>query len=320
MALNMKGISHIENSLGMKFNLIPAGTFVMGSNETAHSLQYDFVEYELDRLAEIKDEGPAHAVTISKPFYLDQCPVTVGQFKEFLSESGYVPESIRDGTGGYGVDSKQSRFKVVDEEVFEGRSPRYSWESVGFVQSDVHPVVNVTWNDANALATWLSSKEGRRYRLPTEAEWEYACRAGTDTRYYSGNHPMSLDGFANVFDLDGIRYWPQFSDYALFTRSGYPFSSPVGMFEPNNFGLYDMIGNVWEWCADWYGENYYEISPDIDPAGPIQGEAKVRRGGSWHSWAFYCRSSFRNLNTPESRYILVGMRLLLECDEMHVGI
>lgn len=314
MKFNMKGMTHTENSLGIKFNLIPAGSFLMGNDETTQSLQYDFVEYELDRLAEIKDESPAHAVTISKPFYLGKYPVTVGQFRQFLFESGYIPESICDCSGGYGIDSKQSRFKVAEKEVFDGRSSRYSWESVGFSQSETHPVVNVTWNDANAFASWLSVKEGRRYRLPTEAEWEYACRAGTGTRYYSGNHPMSLDGFANIFDFDGIRYWPQFSDYALYTRSGYPFSSPVGAFEPNNFGLYDMIGNVWEWCSDWYGERYYEESLIIDPKGPDNGDARVRRGGSWHSWAFYCRSSFRNLNTPESRYILVGMRLLLECD------
>ncbi|QWE06628.1 SUMF1/EgtB/PvdO family nonheme iron enzyme [Polynucleobacter sp. JS-JIR-5-A7] len=223
-----------------------------------------------------------------------------------------MPESIRDGTGGYGFNPIDAHLKTIDDEVFEGRNSQYAWDKTGFNQADDFPVVNITWNDANAMAKWLSEKEGKKYRLPTEAEWEYACRAGTNSRFFTGDDPTTLISYANVFDLDSVEIWPQWQKYALEYHSHYEFSAPVGSFLPNPFALYDMIGNVWEWCSDWYAENYYQYAPTIDPQGPNIGEARVRRGGSWHSWPLYCRSSFRNVNTPESRYVLAGMRLVLE--------
>jgi formylglycine-generating enzyme required for sulfatase activity len=240
--------------------------------------------------------------------------VTVGQFSRFLEKSGYRPESIADGTGGYGFNRDYDPSRTVRRDAFEGRDPRYSWRNPGFVQGDNHPVVNVTWNDAQALVQWLSRTEGRTYRLPTEAQWEYACRAGTRTRYQSGDDPMSLLGIANTFDWDSARNWPKWFANALAGNDGYPFTAPVGSFAPNDWGLHDMHGNVWEWVADWYGADFYARSPLEDPKGPKAGEVRVRRGGSWHSWSFYVRASFRNWNTPQTRYTLVGMRLALEAD------
>ncbi len=198
-----------------------------------------------------------HRVRITRSFYLGQYKVTVGQFKKFLSTSGYLPESVADGTGGYGYNPAYDPKTSKRGDAFEGRNPVYSWQNPGFAQGDDHPVVNVTWNDAVALSRWLSEKEGKNYCLPTEAEWEYACRAGTRTRYYSGDDPQSLLKVANTFDADTTRNWPQWQSYALTGHDGFEFTAPVGSFAPNAWGLYDMHGNAWEWVSDWYGESYY---------------------------------------------------------------
>ena len=133
---------------------------------------------------------------------------------------------------------------------------KYSWRNTGFEQTDEHPVVNVSWNDAVAFCKWLSKKEGKTYRLPTEAEWEYACRAGTTTRYYSGDDPETLAKVGNVADAALKAKFPDWK-YTIKASDGYVFTAPVGKFKPNAFGLYDMHGNAWQWCADWYGEEYY---------------------------------------------------------------
>lgn len=300
------------NSLGMEFVLVPAGEFLMGNDETPEALARDFPQYERRRLLALADEAPVHRVRITRPFWLGRHEVTVGQFRRFLEASGYVPESVADGTGGYGYNRDYDPAKTVRGDAFEGRDRRYSWRNPGFAQGEDHPVVNVTWNDAVALAEWLSRREGRRYRLPTEAEWEYACRAGTRSRYPNGDDPQALAGIANLFDADAAANWPRWQAFALPARDGYAFTAPVGSFAPNGFGLYDMVGNAWEWTADWYGENYYAQSPPEDPPGPAEGSVRVRRGGSWHTWPFYARCAYRNWNSPDTRYTLVGIRLLRE--------
>ena len=300
------------NTLGMQFVLVPAGEFLMGSDESPDTLAQAYPQYERSRFEKLGDEAPVHKVRITHAFYLDRHEVTVGQFRKFLAASGYVPESEADGTGGYGFNPDYDPATSAHGDAFEGRDRKYSWRNPGFPQNDDHPVTNVTWNDAAAMAAWLSKEEGVVYRLPTEAEWEYAARAGTRTRYYSGNDPQSLRQAANVFDADAMQNWPKWKAFALADSDGFAFTAPVGSFAPNAFGLYDMHGNVWEWCADWHDENYYTVSPSDDPQGPASGTVRVRRGGSWHTWPFYARSSFRNWNTPQTRYTLVGMRLLRE--------
>ena len=120
---------------------------------------------------------------------------------------------------------------------------------------------------------------------------------------------------ANVFDRDAAAHWPQFAARALPGRDGHAFTAPVGSYPPNGFGLHDMVGNAWQWTGDWYAADAYAGSPVDDPAGPPDGEVKVRRGGSWHSWALYTRCAYRNWNTPTSRYPLVGFRLALEIED-----
>lgn len=295
----------ITNSIGMKLARIPSGDFIMGNRESAADMSRAFPAYDAARIDKLDDERP-HQVRITKPFYLGIHEVSVGQFKQFVDETCQGSESERDGTGAWGYNAQIA--------YFEGRRPEYSWRNPGFPQTASHPVVNVTWNDANAFCQWLSRKEGHNYRLPTEAEWEYACRAGSATRYHNGDDPESLASVAALFDAQTARLFPQFKKYATAASDGHEFTAPTGSFPPNPFGLYDMHGNVWEWCSDWYEEDYYAHSPTDDPTGPTTGVVRVRRGGSWHSWPLYLRSSFRNYNTPDTRYVLVGFRVVMSAD------
>ncbi len=300
------------NSLGMPFVEVPAGSFVMGGIDAPEVLARAYPQLEAKRFAELTDEAPDHRVLIRKSFYLGQHEVTVGQFRRFLAASGYQPESQADGTGGYGYNAQYDPATTRRGDAFEGRDPRYSWSNPGFPQGDDHPVVNVTWNDAQAMAQWLTRTEGHRYRLPTEAEWEYACRAGTRTRYPHGDDPEGLVKNANTFDQDAAPYWPRWKQHALAGSDGHAFTAPVGSHAPNAWGLQDMLGNAWEWVADWHGDTYYADSPAVDPQGPPDGSVRVRRGGSWHTWSFYARCGYRNWNSPQTRYTLVGMRLVRE--------
>lgn len=300
------------NSLGMHMVRIPAGEFMMGNRFSVDEMARDFPAIERSRLTALTDERPLHAVRITRPFYMEQHELTVGQFRRFLSASGYVPESVADGTGGYGYRRDYDPRRTVRGDAFEGRDPRYSWQNTGFAQGDDHPVVNVTWNDAQALAGWLTRTEGVRYRLPTEAEWEYACRAGTTGYYPHGNDRAALAQAANTFDQSAAPLWPQWQATATPGNDGYTFTAPVGSFAPNAFGLHDMVGNVWEWVSDFHADDYYARSPVDDPPGPETGSVHVRRGGSWHTWPVYARCGFRNWNTATTRYTLVGIRLVRE--------
>lgn len=300
------------NSLGMIFVRVRAGSFWMGGVEPADTLARAYPLLERKRFTELADEGPAHRVHIRRAFYMGQHEVTVGQFRRFLEASGYQPESEADGTGGYGYNADYDPATTRRGDAFEGRDPRYSWRNPGFAQGDDHPVVNVTWNDAQALAQWLSRTEGHTYRLPTEAEWEYTCRAGNRTRYPHGDDPQGLLQTANTFDQDAAPLWPRWQQHALAGSDGHAFTAPVGSYAPNAFGLHDMLGNAWEWVSDWHGDTYYAQSPRSDPQGPSEGSVRVRRGGSWHTWSFYARCGYRNWNSPQTRYTLVGIRLLRE--------
>jgi sulfatase modifying factor 1 len=300
------------NSIGMQLQRIPAGDFIMGSEESPDRLAKDYPQLPRKRFEKLQDEAPAHRVRISRAFWLGAHEVTVGQFRLFVEATGFVPESIKDGTGGYGYRKDYDPSTTERGDAFEGRDPRYSWLNPGFAQTDSHPVVNITYADALAFAEWLSQREGRRYRLPTEAEWEYAARAGTHTRYHSGDDPASLLKVANVFDAASAVNWVRWKDMALTGSDGYAFTSPVGSFAPNAWGLFDMHGNAWEWVSDWHGDDYYAKSPAVDPQGPASGDVRVRRGGSWHTWPFYARASYRNYNAESSRYTLLGFRLVRE--------
>jgi formylglycine-generating enzyme required for sulfatase activity len=294
-------MQEIVNSVGMSLVLVPAGKFLMGSPDS-----------DSDRYP---NESPQHLVKITQPFYLGKFAVTRGQFQKFVEATGHQTEADKDGKGGgrYDADKRTVSCPVAG----------WNWLNTGFEQTDEHPVVNVSWNDARAFCAWLSQKEGKHYRLPTEAEWEYSCRAGSTTRFYSGDSEDSLCRVANIADQSLKRQWDYgslqnkafqklLSDW--FDRvswdDGYPFTAPVGMFESNAFGLFDMHGNVWQWCEDRYDKDYYQNSPARNPRGPGTGSFHVLRGGSFSDPPRFCRAAFRIRSGPASRNFGIGFRVV----------
>jgi formylglycine-generating enzyme required for sulfatase activity len=169
----------------------------------------------------------------------------------------------------------------------------------------------LSWNDAVAFCHWLSEKEGKKYRLPTEAEWEYCCRAGTTTRFTGGNSPNDLVRYGNVFD-EGAKAYLTTMKVLPGLRDGYGFPAPVGRYRANAFGIYDMHGNVWEYCSDWYSDNYYASSPTDDPQGPAQGVYRVLRGGGWNGDPVLARSSDRFRFRPDQCDSSSGFRVVRE--------
>jgi len=286
----------ITNSIGMTLTLIPAGEFMMGSDATDPDAYDD--EF-LDKAAGKKEK---HRVRIPRPFHLGVTEVTRGQFRRFVDDTGYRTKAETDGKGGYGWNEETKKFE---------QNPRYTWQNPGFEQMDEHPVVNVSWNDAQALIGWLSRKEGKTYRLPTEAEWEYACRAGAATRFSFGDDPEGLAVVGNVADGTAKEKYPDWT-WAIAARDGYIYTAPVGRFRPNTFGLFDMHGNVWEWCSDGYSADYYKETPVDDPAGAVGASDRVIRGGCWYSRPRrLARSASRSGSVPGDRYSNLGFRLVL---------
>ena len=283
LGLSVEQAVDLGDGVKLTLVLIPPGEFLMGSTaeEQARFLEEAQAAKDQWAIGRIPSEGPQHRVRITRPFGLGRHEVTRGQFRRFVEETGYKTEAEQDGKGGWGsVDGKG----VED--------PRFVWSAdLGFPQTDDHPVVNVSSNDATAFCQWLSKKQGVKYDLPTEAQWEYACRAGTTTFWHCGDSDTTLQAYV-WFDVNS---------------SGK--THPAGQLKPNAWALYDMHGNVWEWCADRYAANYYAQSPPNDPSGPTTGSHRVRRGGSWVRHAGYCRSAIRLDISPDYRHDDLGFRL-----------
>ena len=235
----------VWNQDGAEMAYIPAGSFEMGDH---------FNEGEAIEL-------PVHTVTLDS-FYMDIHEVTVGQFKQFVNQSGY----------------NYNRWNHVAQ----------------YSPGDDYPMIFVDWNDATAYATWAGK------RLPTEAEWEYAARGSLEGQRYPWGYEITHDN-ANYIGIGGIDQWQ--------------FSAPVCSFEANGYGLYDMAGNVWEWCADWYGEDYYSSSPVNNPPGPEASGSRVLRGGYWLLDSDGLRLAYRNHGTPDATdYARCGFRCVLGFD------
>jgi len=261
---------------------IKGGAFQMGSNEGED------------------EEKPVHTVTVSD-FWLGKYEVTVAEFENFISATGYQTDADKNGGSYFWIGSKWEKKAGVNWRCDAQGNVRKSSELN-------HPVIHVSWKDAVAYCKWLSRKTGQIYRLPTEAEWEYAARSGSKNyKYALGNFGPEGSKGGNIADeslkraLGWSSIWDGYDD-------GYVYTAPVGSFEPNELGVYDMTGNVWEWCRDWYGAKYYRNSPQVDPKGSASGTVRVLRGGSWSSEPVVVRCSFRNGHDPDDRYGNSGFR------------
>lgn len=256
-------LSSFTNTIGIEFQLIPAGAFAMGSPE--------------DELTRRSNEGPVHSVRVNA-FCMACTPVTQQQYAMVCR----MNPSYFTATG-------------------EGH------RAVEGLDTGAFPVENVSWEEATAYCLRISSlaeeiAAGRSYRLPTEAEWEYACRAGSQTAFAAGESFSSHD--ANIHGL-----YPCQSTVIGPTLNR---TTAVKSYPPNAFGLYDMHGNVWEWCHDYYDTNYYIHSPLENPAGPTSGVARVLRGGSWTCYSRFCRSAYRCRCEPDISYYDQGFRVVCE--------
>ena len=273
----------LPNQAPQNFVFVKGGEFTMGSPENEVGHQPDETQ---------------HQVKVSD-FYISKYEVTFAEFKRFIAESGYRTDAEK-GDGSWIFDGN-------DVKKVPGVNWRHGVSGKERTKAEAnHPVVHVSWNDAIAYCQWLSEKTGKWYRLPTEAEWEYACRAGSRTPFNTGDNLTTAQANYN---------------------GNYPYSNnrkgqyraktvAVDSFVPNRLGLYNMHGNVWEWCDDVYGEKYYDECKAKglveNPAGPAPetGSGRVLRGGSWYINAEYCRSAFRSNDTPDDRINDVGFRLV----------
>jgi len=237
---------------------LPEGTFKMGDIQAiGHS-----------------DEKPVHEVTLDA-FAIGRYPVTVGEYMQFVKAAqSHYPEWLEEGSQYHIGTGKDDYYRRV------GMS----------LENLKHPIVGISWNDATAYCEWLSEQTGEQYSLPTEAEWEYACRASSETAYFFGDDEKRLE------------------DYAWYSKNSEGRTHPVGEKQANSWGLHDISGNVWEWVRDWYGA--YSSEPQHNPSGPETGALRVLRGGGWIIVADDCRSAYRtDWDGPAYRSSLLGFRL-----------
>ena len=243
----------------MRLVLIPAGKFLMGSGLSAQRLAR---QYKAAKASYFRGEFPQREVTITKPFNMGVTEVTQAQWRAVMGTEPWKGKNYTKGSGEYAASY-------------------------------------IGWNDAAAFCGKLARKAGRTARLPTEAEWEYACRAGSTTKYCFGNDDTKLGDYA----------WYEKNTWA----AGRKYAHPVARKKPNAWGLYDMHGNVYEWCSDWSDETYYSAGGNtVDPAGPVSGSSRVIRGGCFHyviDWTW--RSANRGKAPPATAWYGVGLRVVL---------
>jgi len=279
------GKGYVEDFAGLDLEMVwvPGGTFQMGSRLSPEEVSRRYggpaAPPEM-----FEHEHPLHTVTLDG-FWMSKCEVTNAQFRRFQPSH----------------DSEEHEGLALDE--------------------DNQPVVHVTWDEAKSFCDWLSRESGRDYTFPTEAQWEYACRAGTDTVRFWGDDDAPMGRYANVADRTAESAFGESMnvrreggrDYVVNfvpTTDGYKVAAPVGSLEPNQFGLCDMIGNVIEYCLDWYSPDYYANSPEKNPINLTLTEKRSCRGGSWLHLSFMQRAAYRGTIWTDHRSARVGFRVV----------
>ncbi len=316
-----------KNGIGMAFVAVPAGEYRRGFQNDNHDFR---LAHEFSTSQIFRYEEPAHGVRLSRGFDLGVTEVTVAQFRAFVDATGYVTDAEKTGGAfGFVPDSKN----YVDR--FQ-KTPGVTWREPGFEQSDDSPVVAVSWRDAQAFCQWLTKREGQTHRLPTEAEWEYACRAGSKKWYAWGTDPEQAYDYANVADGALEAAHPKMTSFQRAVRlgadegDGFVYTAPAGSFKANAWGFHDMQGNVWEWVQDrWADDAYKQLLKGLSrqeqrefvAQDPIfedatdqheYGDWRVLRGGAWTCGPATVRCSVRALAEAGDAAVYTGFRVVRE--------
>jgi len=253
------------------------GRFLMGS--------------PVSEVGRLPNEGPRHPVHIAYRLAVTETPITRGQFRAYVRATGRRPAG--------GCNAWNGRAWQVDK--------ARDWEHPGFAQTDDDPVVCVSWHEAQAYACWLSLKTGHDYRPLSEAEWEFAARAGSAARYAFGDDERALCAHANVADRAARS---ALAKVQTDCDDGFAYTAPVRSFPPNAWGLYDMHGNVWQWVRDCYADQSYESAPTDGSAVQIRPcRERVLRGGGWNNGSDMQRLAYRDHDRPSGRHANTGLRL-----------
>lgn len=268
--LHKPGAVWTEPTTGMEFVWIPGGCFMMGQTDTEKAWLIR-ISNENRYKTVYSDEVPRHKVCVSG-FWMGRFEVTNAQYRKFKSSHNSGKYKKRDLNG------------------------------------NSQPAVEISWHAARKYADWLSGKGNGVFRLPTEAEWEYAARAGTSAKRYGDGSKRQACTYANIKDRT---YKASFKEWNTFPcDDGYVLSAPVGRFKSNAFGIYDMLGNVGEWCEDTYNPKAYSVLSGDNPIYSTEGKHRVIRGGSWGSSFSSARFSDRSYDMPQYGYRSVGFRLI----------
>jgi len=343
LAIATSGLAEETNALGMKLVPIQPGTLKRGIEDDeirAHAEKFTYVLSKGGYYFQNQGEygSGIHTAKIARPFHVGATEVTRGQFRKFVEETRHITDAEKAGQPnaagapmlGFTPPRAIGAVKTL-EELDIVSSTKYTWKNPGFEQTDDHPVVGVSWHDAIAFCQWLSKKEGKTYRLPTEAEWEYVCRAGTwGQAYWFGPDPHQAYRFANIGTAELEKAYPKMVIEKWIINpekepsDGFVYTAPVASYPANPWGLHDTHGNAFEWCQDAYSFTAYKdlaqaAGKDRVVADPLvlkpttEGvDVRIIRGGSFYSYPHNFMACTRSFFLAADSACYIGFRVVRE--------